>query len=255
MNVHLICCKSHRFNKKLVTGFVRKADNLIFYGRAVSRSHALNLSAVKRRAVEIVFYDFVSFFTCVCEIAFNLIFADICIFKRERNYFIVTFDDGYRSNLTLAEPVLAEMHIPAAIFVVTGYVGTPHYMSWDDLRAARDGGVFTLYSHTHSHLSASEVPLAQFLADEKTAEESLSAQLGENAHRVLSYPNGAFTKESMSALYQDGYDLFVIQDKPAWHRENRHGKILLRVNVPGEGADMKEIANFHRARCGVNKLP
>ena len=171
------------------------------------------------------------------------------------DYFIVTFDDGYRSNLTLAEPVLAEMHIPAAIFVVTGYVGTPHYMSWDDLRAARDGGVFTLYSHTHSHLSASEVPLAQFLADEKTAEESLSAQLGENAHRVLSYPNGAFTEESMSALYQDGYDLFVIQDKPAWHRENRHGKILLRVNVPGEGADMKEIANFHRARCGVNKLP
>ena len=173
----------------------------------------------------------------------------------EADYFIVTFDDGYRSNLTLAEPVLAEMHIPAAIFVVTGYVGTPHYMSWDDLRAARDGGVFTLYSHTHSHLSASEVPLAQFLADEKTAEESLSAQLGENVHRVLSYPNGAFTEESMRALRQDGYDLFVIQDKPAWHRENRHGKILLRVNVPGEGADMKEIANFHRARCGVNKLP
>jgi hypothetical protein len=72
---------------------------------------------------------------------------------------------------------------------------------------------------------------------------------------VLSYPNGAFTEESMRALRQDGYDLFVIQDKPAWHRENRHGKILLRVNVPGEGADMKEIANFHRARCGVNKLP
>ena len=114
--------------------------------------------------------------------------------------------------------------------------------------------MFTLYSHTHSHLSASEVPLKEFLSDEKTAAESLSAQLGENAHQVLSYPNGAFTKESMSALYQEGYDLFVIQDKPAWHRENRHGKILLLVNVPGQGADMKEIANFHRTRCGMDKI-
>ena len=173
----------------------------------------------------------------------------------EADYFIVTFDDGYRSNLTLAEPVLSDMHIPAAIFVVTGYVGMPYYMSWDDLREARDGGVFTLYSHTHSHLSASEVPLAEFLSDEKTAEEALAAQLGKNSHRVLSYPNGAFTEESMSALYRDGYDLFVIQDKPAWHKESRHGKILLRVNVPGRDADMKEIANFHRARCGVDKIP
>lgn len=36
----------------------------------------------------------------------------------------ITFDDGYRNNLTRALPALAERRLPAAIFVVTGYLGT-----------------------------------------------------------------------------------------------------------------------------------
>lgn len=170
-------------------------------------------------------------------------------------YFIVTFDDGYRSNLTLAEPVLREMGIPAAIFAVTAYMGTPHYMTWEDLEAAQASDVFTVYSHTHTHLSATDVTVEEFLADEDTARQELSAHLGEGKYNVLSYPNGAFTKESMKELTRRGYDLFVIQDRPASYRENRHGRILLRVNVPGEGADMKEIVNFHRKRCGIREIP
>jgi peptidoglycan/xylan/chitin deacetylase (PgdA/CDA1 family) len=37
---------------------------------------------------------------------------------------MITFDDGYRSNYTLALPILAELGIPATVFVATGFVDT-----------------------------------------------------------------------------------------------------------------------------------
>lgn len=171
-----------------------------------------------------------------------------------QDYFIVTFDDGYKSNLTLALPVLEEMDIPASIFVVTGCVGTPEYMTWDDLRAARDSGIFTLYSHTHTHPSASDMTTEEFLADARLAWDELNAHLGEIHPKILSYPNGACTKDTMEALRAEGYEMFVIQEKPHWYREKRHGRLLLRVNVPGDDADMRQIANYSRARRGVRKI-
>src|ERR1019366_3606901 len=37
---------------------------------------------------------------------------------------LVTFDDGYRNNLTHASPILRRHGVPAVIHVATGYIGT-----------------------------------------------------------------------------------------------------------------------------------
>jgi peptidoglycan/xylan/chitin deacetylase (PgdA/CDA1 family) len=39
------------------------------------------------------------------------------------NPVLITFDDGYRNNLTYAAPILRRMGIPAVVHVTTGYVG------------------------------------------------------------------------------------------------------------------------------------
>jgi peptidoglycan/xylan/chitin deacetylase (PgdA/CDA1 family) len=41
--------------------------------------------------------------------------------------FLVTFDDGYKNNLTVAAPILKSFGIPAIVFVSTGYIGNRRF--------------------------------------------------------------------------------------------------------------------------------
>ena len=44
---------------------------------------------------------------------------------------IITFDDGYEDNYTLALPVLERHGLVATFFVVSDYVGTDRVFPWD----------------------------------------------------------------------------------------------------------------------------
>lgn len=46
---------------------------------------------------------------------------------------VITFDDGYLNNLTLAYPVLKAYRLPFTIFLVTGYLGDQRTVWWDEL--------------------------------------------------------------------------------------------------------------------------
>jgi peptidoglycan/xylan/chitin deacetylase (PgdA/CDA1 family) len=47
---------------------------------------------------------------------------------------LITFDDGYRNNLTQAAPILREESVPAVFFLATGYIGTSRLLWLDEIR-------------------------------------------------------------------------------------------------------------------------
>jgi peptidoglycan/xylan/chitin deacetylase (PgdA/CDA1 family) len=53
-----------------------------------------------------------------------------------RNALAITFDDGYRDNLTHAAPILARFGLPATVFLVTGAVASGEPLWFDRLAAA-----------------------------------------------------------------------------------------------------------------------
>ena len=53
-----------------------------------------------------------------------------------RNALAITFDDGYRDNLTHAAPILARLGLPATVFLVTGAIASGEPLWFDRLAAA-----------------------------------------------------------------------------------------------------------------------
>lgn len=108
-------------------------------------------------------------------------------------YFCVTFDDGLKSCVTGALPILKELGVPATFFVVTDLVGrslsptdllardvfgfrgtstTLDFMTWDDCRTLVAQGM-TIGSHSCSHRKLVELDAAE-----------VGAELGNSRSRI-----------------------------------------------------------------------
>ena len=66
---------------------------------------------------------------------------------------LLTFDDGYVSNFTLALPLLREYGAKAAVSLITARIdeGTSGFLSWDECREMAKSGLVEFASHTHDH--------------------------------------------------------------------------------------------------------
>jgi len=67
----------------------------------------------------------------------------------------ITFDDGFRDNLTVALPLLEEFRLPITLFVAAGFVGQDGYLSEDELREIARHPLVTIGAHGlwHRHFT------------------------------------------------------------------------------------------------------
>ena len=63
----------------------------------------------------------------------------------------ITFDDGYRDNLTVALPLLEKFGLPMTLFVTAGFVGREGYLSKEELREISKHPLVTIGAHGLSH--------------------------------------------------------------------------------------------------------
>ena len=113
---------------------------------------------------------------------------------------LITFDDGYASNYLLALPVLKEFNAKAVVSVVTRYIGTPDFLTWDMCRGLVDSGLVEIGSHTHNCHSPSlgiqrlpnesrEEYEERVFADLQTSIDLIEANVGQKVV-FFAYPNG-----------------------------------------------------------------
>jgi peptidoglycan/xylan/chitin deacetylase (PgdA/CDA1 family)/nucleoid-associated protein YgaU len=140
-----------------------------------------------------------------------------------RKSVLITFDDGYRSFIQYARPILKDYGFTATLFVYSDFVGGGG-MSWKELSAMiAQGFDVQAHSKTHSSLRRKEGEPHEAYAKRIAAElaypaEQFRKQLG-RASDVLAYPYGDTDDELLPYVVKYGYvAAFTVrrQSNPAW---------------------------------------
>lgn len=114
---------------------------------------------------------------------------------------LITFDDGYDDFYTDAYPVLSGLGFPAAVFIPTGLMNNPGYLSWDQINQMKSLVMFG--NHTWSHKSV--VNGLDMQREISTADVQLSDH-GLNSPKVFAYPYGPDTLPAEDYLNKLGYE-------------------------------------------------
>ena len=116
----------------------------------------------------------------------------------------ITFDDGYRSVLTTALPLLHARQWPFTVFVNSEAVDSGYgiYLSWDDLRTlGAQGGTIGNHTVSHAHLVRRQSGESDAQWRRRVRQEiagagaRLESEVGPYAVPVFAYPYGEYTKE------------------------------------------------------------
>lgn len=128
-----------------------------------------------------------------------------------RKSVVLTFDDGYRSFLRHAYPLMKKLGFTATLFIYTDYVGSgANALDWDDLRRLADEG-FAIGAHSKTHSDLRRRPGEPMEAFGRRMQAELAAplqlfkaRLGREP-RVLAYPYGAHDDDVADKVREHGY--------------------------------------------------
>lgn len=137
-------------------------------------------------------------------------FAEILDTIAHHDDVAIMFDDGNASDVREALPALLERGLHATFFVVAGRLGTPHFLTEDDVRLLADRGM-TIGSHGMRHRSwrnLNDRDLTEELGDARRRLEDVVQRPVTHA----ACPFGAYDRRVLGALRSHGYERVFTSD-------------------------------------------
>lgn len=99
------------------------------------------------------------------------------VHKKEGNWLILTFDDGFISDFEVTFPVLMDKGLKASFFVTAENVGRPGYTSIRHLKEMAQAGM-EIASHGLTHNYLVTMPYAEAIREIRESKERLEKEIG-----------------------------------------------------------------------------
>lgn len=156
-------------------------------------------------------------------------------------YFVVTCDDGYLSNYTLAYPLLQELQVPMDIFINTDNVHLSHHFSLEQAAEMEASGLVKVYSHYPQHEALPGQDPAHIREELFRSIETLETVLQPKRFYFFAYPNGAYDESCYTLVSEAGFVQQLVQTpNPALPQ------LSVRVNVSHDADILALVAQAYK---------
>jgi len=170
---------------------------------------------------------------------------------------MITFDDGYRDSLAIAEPLLKKYGFHAVVYLITDTVAeTPEarrqyegvdVLTWPEIKAMQKRGTFVFGGHGHRHQNLAVA------ADPYPDIRECYFQLRRHDIRQpfsFCYPHGEYNARSIAAVKRAGFQsAMACEDRVALTGKAMNLMALPRVSVMGGEHE------FHANRLSASATP
>lgn len=115
----------------------------------------------------------------------------------------ITFDDGCKTDLITAAPILQAAGFHATFYITTGFVGQPGYLSVAQLRELNSSG-FEIGCHSMTHAYLDDLDSQHLHSEIVDARSRLEDMIGRKVEH-FSCPGGRFNEQALALARQAGY--------------------------------------------------
>jgi len=145
----------------------------------------------------------------------------------------ITFDDGYKDNLHVVAPILAEYNFPFTVFVSTGFIddNSNNFLSKTEIRELASLPNVTVGSHGVKHVELARCNDNQLQYELLSSKHYLEDIIGKSV-TTLGYPHGSVNRVVRDVAASVGYTLGTTSYMST-NRINQDPLLLSRTSILG----------------------
>jgi peptidoglycan/xylan/chitin deacetylase (PgdA/CDA1 family) len=117
---------------------------------------------------------------------------------------ILTFDDGYIDFYYNAYNILRQYGLSATVFIPTGLVGQPAYLTWSMIEEMHSSGLINFGAHSVHHYHLASLSPDTVLTELVDSKKDLQNHLGSNVN-YMAYPYGETSSNLIGLVQKAGY--------------------------------------------------
>jgi len=202
--------KSYHFlsEENLINKIFNKKGIIVLMYHSITKQKSFYPYAINEKTFQQQM-DFLSQYCDVISIdeMYNIL-LDNKDFRYKRPKTVITFDDGYRNNYSIAYPILKKFNLPFTIFLTTDFIEKENksFMSWEDIKKLQgEYEKVNFGSHSVNHFNLTSLENEDKYKEIVDSKKIIEDKIGKNVD-YFAYPSGGYDKYCLK-IVEENYKL------------------------------------------------
>lgn len=146
---------------------------------------------------------FIENFIYILELTKNETILTSDLVNTTKSSFLITIDDGFKSDYNEVLPLLIKYKAKAIFFIVPDFIGQKEYLTWEQVRKLSEAGM-EIGSHSLTHPNFKELSFEERVNELKSSKKIIEKNIGKSINS-FSIPFGFSDVELEKLVIKCGY--------------------------------------------------